>query len=202
MSPATNALNCDEQDAHDMALLAGGRDASLNALMDRHAEKLFHYLLRSLQNESEAEDLAQETFVKVYQHRATFETRQKFSIWLYAIASNLVRTRYRWRARHPQVSLNAENLETGNEFGEQLPDAISSPSESLQFSECSEVVGKAIAALPENLRVPLVLVEYEDKSHAEIAEILNCSVKAIENRICRARKQRRAALAPVLSKPG
>lgn len=180
-----------------MVRLAGGRDASLNALMDRHAEKLFRYLLRTLQNESEAEDLAQETFVKVYQNRAKFDPRQKFSIWLYTIAGNLVRTRYRWRVRHPQVSLNAENLETGAEFGEQLPDVISSPSESLQYSEYSEALRKAIAALPQNLRVPLILVEYEDKSQAEIAEILNCSMKAIENRICRARKQLRAVLAPL-----
>jgi RNA polymerase sigma factor (sigma-70 family) len=197
MSLATIITDCDEQDARDMVRLAGGHEASLNALMDRHAEKLFRYLLRTLQNEYEAEDLGQETFVKVYQHRAKFDPHQKFSIWLYTIAGNLVRTRYRWRARHSQVSLNAENLETGNEFGEHLPDVILSPSESLQFSECSEVVSKAFAALPENLRVPLVLVEYEDKSHAEIAEILNCSVKAIENRICRARKQLRAVLAPL-----
>ena len=197
MSLDTNALAGDDEDVRDMVRLAAGHDASLNALMDRHAEKLFHYLLRSLQNESEAEDLAQETFVKVYQRRAKFDSRHKFSIWLYAIAGNLVRTRYRWRTRHPQVSLNAENLDTGNEFGEHLPDVISSPSESLQFAECSHAIGKAIAALPETLRVPLVLVEYEEKSHAEIAEIMNCSVKAIETRICRARKQLRAMLAPV-----
>src|SRR5436190_23128175 len=140
MNLATNALNCDEQDAHDMARLAGGHDPSLNGLMERHAETLFHYLVRSLQNESEAEDLAQETFVKVYQRRASFDTRQKFSTWLYAIASNLVRTRYRWRTRHPQVSLNAENLETGAEFGDQLPDPVLTPSESLQSSERSETV--------------------------------------------------------------
>ena len=114
ISEGTNPAGDDGQDADEMARLAGGHDPALNRLMERHAEKLFHYLVRSLQNESEAADLAQETFVKVYQNRAKFDTRQKFSTWLYAIASNLVRDRYRWRARHPQVSLDAENHETGS----------------------------------------------------------------------------------------
>jgi RNA polymerase sigma-70 factor, ECF subfamily len=59
--------------------------------MERHAQKLLHCLVRSLQDESDAADLAQETFVKVYQNRARFDPRQKFTTWLYAIASNLVR---------------------------------------------------------------------------------------------------------------
>jgi RNA polymerase sigma-70 factor, ECF subfamily len=190
--------NSDDQDARDMARLADGHDAVLNDLMARHAEKLFHYLLRSLQNESDAADLAQESFVRVYQHRDAFDPRRKFSTWLYAIASNLVRTRYRWRARHPQVSSDVENAETGKEFGDSLADNAPIPSESLQTTERAEAIRRAIAELPEDFRLPLLLAEYEDKSHAEIAEILNCTAKAIENRIYRARKQLRAALAGLL----
>ena len=107
-----NAPNCDEQDAQDMARLAGGHDAALNDLMNRHAERLFHFLVRSLQNETDAADLAQETFVKIFQSRARFDPQQKFSTWLFTIASNLVRDRYRWRSRHQQVSLDAENDQT------------------------------------------------------------------------------------------
>ena len=90
-----------------MARLVGGHAASLNELMDRHGERLFHYLVRCLQDDEDAGDLAQETFVRVYQNREKFDARQSFSTWLYAIASNLVRDRYRWRRRHPQVSLDA-----------------------------------------------------------------------------------------------
>lgn len=199
MNREIHAHNSNEQDVQDMIRLASGDDPSLNKLMDRHAERLFQYLLRSLQNESDAADLAQETFVKVYQNRARFDTRrQKFSTWLYAIASNLVRTRYRWRARHPQISLNADNPETGTELGEQLPDSVLTPSESLESCERSEKIRGAIAALPDNFRLPLVLAEYEDKSHTEIAIILNCGVKAVENRIRQARNQLRSALAPLL----
>ena len=181
-----------------MASLAAGHEAALNDLMERHGERLFHYLIRSLQNEDEAADLAQETFVRVYQNCAKFDKQQKFSTWLYAIASNLVRDRYRWRKRHPQVSLDAENEATGNDFRESLPDQKPSPSETIQVEERAEVVRRAIAALPDELRIPLILAEYEDRSQAEIGEILGCTAKAVETRIYRARHQLRAALATVL----
>ena len=60
-----------------MKRLVAGHDAALNALMERHGERLFHYLVRCLPNEDEAADLAKETFVRVYQHRAKFDARQK-----------------------------------------------------------------------------------------------------------------------------
>lgn len=189
-----NTPDPEELDVQDMARLAAGHDAALNDLMERHAPKLHHYLLRCLQDEGEAADLAQETFVRVYQHRARFDSGQKFSTWLYTIASNLVRDRYRWRARHPQVSLNAEDKETGTELGARLVHPNATPHESLETNERVAAIQNAVAALPEELRVPLLLAEYEDKPHVEIARILSCSVKAVETRIYRARKQLRTAL--------
>src|SRR2546426_9586813 len=105
-----NAPSSDEQDVLDMTELIEGHDAALNDLMERHGPKLFHYLIRCLQNEEDAADAAQEVFVRVYQNRARFDPRQQFSTWLYAIATNFVKDRYRYRARHPQVSLDAENV--------------------------------------------------------------------------------------------
>lgn len=90
-----NSATTDDPDRTDMARLVAGHDAALNDLMERHAEKLFHYLVRSLQSEEDAADLAQETFVRVYQNRARFDASHKFSTWLYVIATNLVKSRYR-----------------------------------------------------------------------------------------------------------
>lgn len=194
----TNAPNSDEQDAQDMGRLIAGHDAALNDLMERHAGKLFHYLCRSLQDESDADDLAQEAFVKVYQSRAKFDLQQKFSTWLYAIASNLVRDRYRWRSRHPQVSLDAENDTTGNAFRETLTEGRPSPIESMQAEERADAVRRAVAALPEELRLPLILAEYEERSQAEIGKILGCTAKAVETRIYRARQQLRTSLGRLL----
>lgn len=187
--------NSDALDSQDMARLAAGHDAALNALMERHGQRLFHYLLRSLQDESDAADLAQETFVKVYQNRGRFDPKLRFSIWLYTIASNLVRSRYRWRTRHPQVSLDASNPENEIKLGERFADPASTPGESAEATERAEAVRKAVWRLPEELRLPLVLAEYEEKSQAEIASILDCTVKAVETRIYRARKQLRTELA-------
>ncbi len=183
-----------EQDRSDMTALVAGHGAALNDLMARHGERLFHYLIRQLQNEEDAADLAQETFARVYQHRARFDGRQKFSTWLYTIATNLVRDRFRWRARHPQVSLDAEDAVTGYSLRERMAGKDALPDESLQAAERGEQVRRAVAALPEELRTPLILAEYEERSQSEIADILDCSVKAVEMRLYRARQSLRAEL--------
>jgi RNA polymerase sigma-70 factor (ECF subfamily) len=187
----------EQQDARDMQRLASGHDAALTDLMERYEERLFHYLIRQLRDESDAADIAQETFVRVYQNRAKFDARQKFSTWLYAIATNLARDRLKWRARHPQVSLNAEK-ENDTSLEQVLPDAALTPDETLVSSERAEAVRQAVAEIPEDLRTPLVLAEYEGLSHAEIGDILKCSVKAVESRIYRARQRLRTALLPTL----
>ena len=196
--PADRDSALDERDREDMLRLASGHDAALNELMQRHGEKLFHYLIRCLQNEEDAADAAQETFVRVYQNCAKFNPNQRFSTWLYAIASNLVKDRYRYRTRHPHVSLDAESEATGNDFRETLFEQKPSPSEAAQTKERAEAVRRAVAALPEELRTPLILAEYEDRSQAEISKILGCTAKAVETRIYRARQQLRASLGGLL----
>jgi RNA polymerase sigma-70 factor (ECF subfamily) len=192
------AAQLDECDRVDMLRLMSGREAALNELMGRHAPKLFNYLVRSLQNEEDAADAAQETFVRVYENRAKFDTGQKFTTWLYTIATNLVKDCYRHRTRHPQVSLDAENEATGEDFRESMPENNPTPSESLQGSERAEAVRNAVGQLPEELRVPLILYEYEELSHAEIGGVLKCTPKAVETRIYRARQQLRTSLAKLL----
>ena len=177
-----------------MARLVAGRDGALDSLMERHAQRLYNYLLRVLQNETEAGDLAEESFVRVYEHRARFDPRHKFSTWLFTIATNLTRDLQRSRARHPHVSLENTVGDTDHDFTEVLPDSGPTPHQTLEAQERATAVRKAVAALPEELRVPLVLSEYEEKSHAEIAEILDCSAKAVEMRVYRARNQLRQQL--------
>jgi RNA polymerase sigma-70 factor (ECF subfamily) len=190
-----STLESDDLDVHDMARLAAGHGAALDQLMERHGTRLFHYLFRSLQDEADAADAAQETFVRVYQNRTRFDGRQKFSTWLYAIASNLVRDRYRWRSRHPQVSLDAADCgEAGTDAKARLVSDAATPAERLESEERTDAVRRAVAALPVELRQPLILSIYDDLPHAEIAVILSCSAKAVETRIYRARLQLRAAL--------
>jgi RNA polymerase sigma-70 factor, ECF subfamily len=193
------AERTEHEDRQDMARLNAGHDAALNALMDRHSARLFHYLLRQLGNEADAADLAQETFVRVYHHRARFDPAQKFSTWLYAIATNLLRDRFRWQRRHPQVSLDAEREQAGS-FLDALPAAAVPPGEQLAAAERAAEVRAAIASLPDELRSPLLLSEFEGLSHAEIGVILSCTAKAVETRLYRARNHLRQRLAGILQR--
>ena len=181
-----------------MARLIAGGDAALNDLMTRHGERLFHYLIRVLQDEGEAADISQETFARVYLNREKFRSSNRFSTWLYTIATNLARDVLRRRSRRPQVSLESSSDDEMT-LKDVLPSTDLTPNEQLELSERAAAVRQAIAHLPEDLRVPLVLAEYEDQSHAEIAAVLDCSPKAVEMRIYRARQQLRSSLASLLS---
>lgn len=179
----------DDVDKADMVRLAGGHDAALNDLMERHSLRLFHYLVRQLHDESDAEDVAQETFIRVYQHSKNFDQTQRFSTWLYTIATNLVKDRFRYRTSRPQVSLDALSA------NEVIRDeSVTTPAETMQTEERAIVVRKAVAELPDELRTPLILSEYQGLSHAEIGQVLSCSAKAIETRLYRARQKLRSAL--------
>jgi RNA polymerase sigma factor (sigma-70 family) len=108
------------------------------------------YLARIVQNAHEAEELAQETFVRLYQKRERFREGARFSPWLYAIAANLARNRLRWWRRRPAVS-----LEAWTEFGGEAADESSAghaASGALEQRECAEAVRAAVAALPVELR--------------------------------------------------
>jgi RNA polymerase sigma-70 factor, ECF subfamily len=188
----------DELDRADMQRLVGGHDAALSDLMERHSQRLFHYLIRQLRDESEAEDVAQETFVRVYQHARRFDATHKFSTWLYTIATNLVKDRFRYRSSRPQVSLDGH--ESGSGLKQIIPDeSVSTPLENVQASERAEAVQQAVAHLPEELRTPLILSEYENLSHAEIGKILSCTAKAVETRLYRARQKLRLVLEKLLT---
>jgi RNA polymerase sigma-70 factor (ECF subfamily) len=186
-------------DQEYMLRLVAGEDQALNELMNRYQLPLFQYLYRCLQNEDDAKDIAQETFVRVYEHKRKYNPRHKFSTWLYSIASNLVRNLYRWRIRHPTISLDQpldQPLDQDNNLniGDKLPSTHLSPAEQLQRTETVDLVQQAIQDLPIDLREALVLAEHENLSQQEIAEIQSCSRKAVENRICRAKTQLRQTL--------
>lgn len=196
---STPTTTTEEADRQDMGRLAAGQESGLAALMTRHGERLFHYLYRLLQDEEEAADLAQETFVRVYQHCDRFDRRRKFTTWLYAIATNLARDRARWRSRHPTVSLQAESAATGAELHSSLAAGEANPHEALVAEERAGWVREAIGALPEDLRAPLLLAEYQGLSQADISEVLGCSAKAVELRLYRARQRLRARLQPLVA---
>lgn len=177
-----------------MARLVSGHEAALNDLMERHATAVFRFLYRMLGNEDDANDLAQETFVRVYRARESYQPAQRFSTWLFTIAANLGRNQLRWRSRHPNVSLDAESETTEQTLKDTLPANTASPHQAAETAERAEAVRAAVQALPEDMREAVVLCEWEDLAVAEAAVVLHTTPKAVESRLYRARQLLRERL--------
>ena len=193
-----SARQADARDRADMERLAAGQDAALNDLMERHATPVFHFLCRMVGNEDDANDLAQETFVRVFRARASFRTGEKFSTWLFTIAANLARNHFRRRSRHPNVSLETETGETEQTLGSTLPASDPAPNEQVLATERAAAVRAAVGKLPEDLREAIALCEWEELSAADAAKILETTPKAVESRLYRARQMLREKLKPWL----
>ncbi len=179
-----------------MMRLRGGDEAALAVLMARWEMPLKSFLYRLLLDATEAAELAQETFVKVYFQRERYRTEAPFAPWLLTIAANLARNRRRWWRRHPTTSLDAPAEGTDSPMPAWEPvDPTASPAERALAAERATTVRGAVAALPHDLREVVVLAEFEQRSQVEIGEILGCSPKAVEMRLYRARERLRRSLA-------
>jgi RNA polymerase sigma-70 factor (ECF subfamily) len=176
-----------QSDESLMLALRGGHEPALGGLMGRWEVPVKAFLLRLGVSASEIEDLAQESFVRVYTRRDTFRPGARFKPWLLTIAANLARNRHRWWRRHPAEPLDVENpAHAGSERAGQA--------EQVERTEQTEALRAAIQALPAPLREAVLCVDLEEMSHAEAAEALGCTTKAVETRLHRARAQLRAAL--------
>lgn len=175
-----------------MLRLQSGDDAALGQLMERWELPVKRVLGRMVFNATEAADLAQETFVRVWQQRQRFRPDAEFRPWLFAIAVNLARNRLRWWRRRPEVALeewSQQHLSPGATTASPTSGATN-----LERVERANAVREAIAALPLDLREALVLFEYEEMSQLEIAAAVGATPKAVETRIHRAREKLRASL--------
>jgi RNA polymerase sigma-70 factor (ECF subfamily) len=172
-------------------------DSALNQLMERWQASLASFIFRYTGSHEDALDLTQETFVRVYQNRLKYEARGTFSAWLFTIAANLCRNHARWRERHPTVSLHAPGDEAaeGENLADQLSSSELSPLASAEQQDLRRAVRQQIHQLPHDLRIAVLLFEYEQLSHAEIGQTLGCSAKAVEARLYRARERLRQGLA-------
>lgn len=176
------------EDGALMRRVQAGDEAALGVLMERWELPVKSVIARMVLNAREAEELAQETFVRVWQQRGKFRAGAEFRPWVFAIAVNLTRNRLRWWRRRPEVSLEEWNEDAGGAGGG------AQGAGSLELKERAAAVRDAIAALPAKLREAIVLFEYEQMSHAEIAVAVGATPKAVETRIARAREELRAAL--------
>lgn len=183
----------DTDDKRTMRRLRDGDDLALNDLMARWKEPLVSYCLRYTGNLTDAKEIAQETFVKVYQSRHRYRaTEAAFSSWLFRIATNLCRMRHRWKKRHPEV-LDADTPSQNISAADQAS-TIGDPADVTDRLILAEDLERAIHSLPHDLRVAFLLSQLEGKSHREIAAIQNCTEKAVERRVARAKEKLQSLL--------
>ncbi len=170
-----------------MRRLQGGEEAALAPLMQHWEVPVKRFIFRIIGNTADAEDLAQEVFVRIYTKRATYRPGAKFSTWCFSIAANQAKNRLRWWRRRPTLSLNAWT-EAGGDMADESRIGLPASREAVRQEQIAAVQA-AVAALPLDLRTALVLFEYEQQSMSEIAAVLDCTAKAVENRLYRARQQ-------------
>lgn len=185
----TDARETPGDDAELMRLVQIGDEAALGILMERWERPVKAVVARIVLNAGEADELAQETFVRLWQQRAKYRPGAAFRPWLFSIAVNLARNRLRWWRRRPMVELTewtpVARLDEGRD------DAGAGR---LEAEEQAAAVRAAIAALPVELREAIVLFEYEQLTQVEIAAAVGATPKAVETRIHRAREKLREAL--------
>jgi len=181
----------DAEDIRLMGLASGGDMAAFEQLVERHQRLVIGTVGRMLGTNSDAEDIAQQVFVRVWKNLKRYEPRAKFTTWLLKITRNLVFNELRRRSRHPAVPLQSETDEEERPLKDEHAVA---PDASLLDHELQEAVDAAIAQLPETQRMAVVLRRYEELSYEEIAEALDQSVSAVKSLLFRARTELRESL--------
>jgi RNA polymerase sigma-70 factor, ECF subfamily len=179
-----------------MERIGAGDHAAFRQLVERHQKAVIGTVAKMLGNPSEAEDIAQQVFLRIWRHAKRYRPEAKFTTYLFTITRNLVFNESRRRSRKKEVSSD-EREENSHQLIAANPDR--QPDTELLQAELQSAVDAAIAALPETQRMAVVLRRYEQLSYEEIAEVLGLSVSAIKSLLFRARTALREALSGYLA---
>lgn len=188
-------MRMEERDREIVQRARNGDDQAFRTLVERHGSKVFRTAVRITGNAQAAEDVVQETFLRVYRRLDRFDGRAKFTTWLYRIAMNCAIDHARREARRSQRSQSAEQIDSI---------AASAPGQERLLSsvEIDATVRRVLAMMSPRERAAFVLRHYEGRSIAEIADILGVRTNATKSTIFRAVQKLRAALQPMVREAG
>ena len=161
-----------------------GDMSAFELIVLRYKDAIFSFTYHFLADYHRAQDISQETFLRVLRNAGRYKSRNSFKTWLYRIAANLCKNELRDRGRHRAVPLDDPTVDIEGLRGE----FYTSPDEAYEKKEIRELVKNAIVSLPEDQRMAIVMREYQDLSYEEIASALNCSLGAVKSKIFRARQ--------------
>ena len=181
-----------DPDAVLMLRVKRGDRAAFAELVEKYKQPVMNFVYRSLRDEIEAEDLAQNVFLQVYKSRSRYKQTAKFSTWLFTIARNLCLNELRRRYRHPAESIEETQAENESREGatqRQYEDKSQmAPPDKLLHGELAQKIEEALAELPENQRSAILLCLQDELSYEEIADVLDCSLSATKSLIHRGRE--------------
>ena len=187
-------VNKVEAEGFSLSALQHGDQQEFSRLVDTYSGKIYRLAIKMLNQQQDAEDVLQETFVKAYRGLKSFDGRSKLSTWLFRIATNEALMII--RRKHPEVISIDEPVET--EEGEQEPiqiiDWCCLPENELLSEETKGILDAAVQKLPERLKVVFLLRDIDDLSTHETAEVLGLSDTAVKTRLSRARLRLREEL--------
>lgn len=189
-----------DPDALDIALMARVRQADMAAferLVEIHQHRVVGTVARMIGDAQDAEDIAQQVFLRIWKSAGRYRPSAKFTTWLFTITRNLVFNELRRRRRHPADSLEAE-VTTDSTARSLRESETRQPDRTCLDREMQEAIQHAIDALPEPQRLAVVLRRYEELPYEEIATVLKTSVSAVKSLLFRARGQLRESLAAYL----
>ncbi len=183
------------RDIQLMERIGAGDHRAFRELVERHQNAIVGTVAKMLGNPSEAEDIAQQVFLRVWRHAKRYRPEAKFTTYLFTITRNLVFNESRRKKRRNEVSAD-EREENSHTL---IPaDPSQQPDSELLQEELKQAVDKAIASLPEPQRMAVVLRRYEQMPYEEIAKVLELSVSAVKSLLFRARTTLRDSLAGYL----
>ncbi|MEI6034202.1 MAG: sigma-70 family RNA polymerase sigma factor [Verrucomicrobiae bacterium] len=187
--------NRTDDDADDIALMLDvkrGDERAFESLVERHQLRIVGTVAKMLGGEAEAEDIAQQVFVRVWQSAPRYTPSAKFTTWLLTITRNLVFNEMRRRRRAHLVPIDADDPDRAPRGH---PDASArSASEEASEGELQEAIARAISSLPEAQRMAVVLRRYEDMPYEDISKVLGTTVPAVKSLLFRARSELKAQL--------
>jgi RNA polymerase sigma-70 factor, ECF subfamily len=189
-------------DVQLMLDVKAGDEASFELLLHRYRTPLVNFLYRMVRNREQAEDLAQEVFLRVYRAREDYVPSAKFTTWLFRIATNLALNSVRDTRYHKlEVSIDApiSDAEDGDERTLDIPEKHPNIEQHLVEDARRKMIRHAIDKLPEKQRAAVLLHKYQELDYAEIARILACSESALKSLLFRAYESLRVELAPLVA---
>lgn len=178
-----------------MLRFKSGDEASFAKLYEQHQRTVLNIIYRYLGNQSEAEDLAQEVFLRIYRSRERYSPQARFTTWLYRITANLCLNYQRDQKRRRGEALYLTG-KSGEEFDRpELEDQrVEAPHQGLASEELERAVIRAIDELPENQRMAVILSRYEELAYKEIGLAMDLTEKAVKSLLHRARQTLREKL--------